>query len=50
MNITKRYVHPQEQTIHAAMDRAQVASGGQTSGYTRENADLKNTPVVTLTI
>jgi hypothetical protein len=28
MNITKRYVHPQEQTIRAAMDRAQVANTG----------------------
>jgi integrase len=50
MNITKRYVHPQEQTIRAAMDRAQVAGSGHTSGHTRENADLESTPVLTLTI
>jgi hypothetical protein len=46
MNITKWYVHPQEQTIRAAMDRAQLES----SGHTHENADFKNTPVLTLTI
>jgi len=50
MNITKRYIHPQEQTIRAAMDRAHVASGGHTSGHTHENADLENTPVLTLTV
>jgi integrase len=50
MNITKRYVHPQEQTIRAAMDRAQVASSGHTSGHTVENTDLENTQVSTLTI
>ena len=50
MNITKRYVHPQEQTIRAAMDRAQVASGGHTSGHTAEIVDLESAPVSTLTI
>ncbi len=50
MNITKRYVHPQEQTIRAAMDRAQVANGGHTSGHAGQNADLENTPVLTPTI
>ena len=34
MNITKRYVHPQEQTVRAAMERAQVANGGHSSGHT----------------
>jgi hypothetical protein len=34
MNITKRYVHPQEQTIRAAMDRVQVEKGGHTSWHT----------------
>jgi integrase len=34
MNITKRYVHPQEQTIRAAMDRAQAGVSGHTSGHT----------------
>jgi integrase len=37
MNITKRYVHPQEQTVRAAMDRAQVANTGHTSGHTAQN-------------
>jgi integrase len=50
MNITRRYVHPQEQTIRAAMDRAQVANSGHTSGHTRQNEDLENTPVLTPTI
>ena len=34
MNITKRYVHPQEQTIRAAMNRAQAANRGHTFGHT----------------
>ena len=34
MNTTKRYVHPQEQTIRAAMDRAQAGESGHTSGHT----------------
>jgi len=50
MSITKRSDHPQEQTIRAAVDRAQVASSRHTSGHTVENADLKNAPVLTLTI
>ena len=31
INITKRYVHPQEQTIRAAMDRAREIKSGHTS-------------------
>ena len=31
MNITKRYVHPQEQTIRAAMDRARSVAIGHTA-------------------
>ena len=50
MNITKRYVHPQEQTIRAAMDRAQVASSGHTLRHTGQNTDLEKTPVLTPTI
>ncbi len=34
MNITKRYIHPQTQTIREAMERAGVARGGHTSGHT----------------
>jgi integrase len=34
MNITKRYVHPQEQTIRQAMERARDAQGGHTSRHT----------------
>jgi integrase len=40
MNITKRYIHPQEQTIRAAMDRAQAGASGHTSGHTDEKTDL----------
>ena len=50
MNITKRYVHPQEQTIRAAMDRVQVEKSGHTSGHTGQKADLENAPVLTPTI
>jgi hypothetical protein len=37
MNITKRYIHPQQQTILEAMEKARVAKGGHKSGH---NADL----------
>jgi hypothetical protein len=47
MNITKRYVHPQEQTIRAAMDRAQEAHSGHTSGHTGQEANLERMPVPT---
>ena len=40
MNITKRYVHPQEQTIRTAMNRAHEAQGGRSSGHTAKEADL----------
>jgi hypothetical protein len=33
MNTTKRYVHPQEQTILAAMEKARVVKGGHSSGH-----------------
>ena len=46
MNIMKRYVHPQEQTIRAAMQRVQAAN----SGHTGQKADLDNTPVLTATV
>ncbi len=36
MNITKRYVHPQEQTIRAAMDRAPRVEGGIVLGIQRK--------------
>ena len=47
MNITKRYVHPQEQTVRAAMDRAREAKCGHTSRHTREEANLERMPVST---
>jgi hypothetical protein len=39
MNITKRYVHPQEQTIRAAMDRAREVKSGHTSWHTSQIGD-----------
>ena len=45
MNITKRYVHPQEQTIRSAMDRAQAVEGRHTFGHTVQAADLEMLPV-----
>jgi integrase len=50
MNITKRYVHPQEQTIRAAMQRAREENTGHTSGHTGQSADLKNMLVSTATV
>jgi hypothetical protein len=37
MNITKRYVHPQEQTILDAMDKARAAKGGHNPRHSAEN-------------
>jgi predicted RNase H-like HicB family nuclease len=36
MAITKRYVHPQAETIREAIEKAQVAKSGHTSGHTEE--------------
>lgn len=47
MNITKRYIHPQEQTIRAAMDRAEMANGGHTFRHTAQTANLETMPVLT---
>jgi len=48
MNITKRYVHPQEQTILSAMEKARAAKGGHKvakgrhkSGHKAKSADLR---------
>jgi integrase len=40
MNITKRYVHPQEQTIREAMKKAREVKGGHSSGHNAENAPV----------
>jgi hypothetical protein len=50
MNITKRYVHPQEQTIRAAMERVQGEKSGHTSEHTAQNVSLKAMPVLAPTI
>jgi hypothetical protein len=34
MNITKRYIHPQEHTIRQAIDRARVDATGHSFGHT----------------
>jgi integrase len=49
MNTTKRYVHPQEQTILAAMEKVRVVKGGHTSGHNAPGlADANcNKPAVT---
>lgn len=44
MNITKRYIHPQEQTILNAMEKAREAKGGHSSGHTGENAAMGPQP------
>jgi len=38
MSITKRYIHPQEHTTRAAMDRARDAQGGHNSGHSALDA------------
>jgi len=38
MNITKRYVHPQEHTIRDAMEKARGAKSGHNSGHNAESA------------
>jgi integrase len=49
MNITKRYVHPQAQTIRAAMDWARGARSGHTSGHTTIKSDFESMAVLTPT-
>jgi integrase len=48
MNITKRYVHPQEQTIQAAMKKAREVNHGHTPRHTAQ-VDLNHAAVRTLT-
>jgi integrase len=50
MNITKRYVHPQEQTIRSAMDRAEVAKGGHTFRHTDLETKLANMEISAPTV
>jgi len=38
MSITKRYVHPQQDTLRDAMEKARVANGRHTFGHTTESA------------
>jgi integrase len=49
MNITKRYIHPQEQTIRAAMERAREANHGHTPRHTAQ-VDFDQAVVTTLTV
>jgi len=41
MNITKRYVHPQQQTIRAAMERARAVNSGHTFRHTARTRNLE---------
>jgi len=42
MNITKRYVHPQEQPTLDAMEKAREAQGGHNFGHNgKSNAKIK---------
>jgi integrase len=50
MNVTKRYVHPQERHLEAAISKAREAQGGHTSGHTNNKGDLQATAVKALTI
>jgi integrase len=42
MAITKRYIHPEEQTIRAALEKARKAQGGHSSGYNGERASREH--------
>ncbi|MGO4882299.1 MAG: tyrosine-type recombinase/integrase [Bryobacteraceae bacterium] len=42
MSITKRYIHPQEHTTRAAMDRARDAQGGHKNGHSAVDAPVAN--------
>jgi integrase len=37
---TRRYVHPQAETVRAAMERARSARGRHSSGHSDEKSDL----------
>ena len=40
MNTTKRYIHPQRQTILDAMEKAREVKGGHNSGHSAEKVAL----------
>ncbi len=41
MAITRRYIHPQAETIREAMEKARVAGSGHTIGHTPETASAQ---------
>lgn len=46
---TKRYVHPQAETVKVAMERSRNAQGGHKSGHTASSGDVRlapETPVI----
>jgi integrase len=49
MSITKRYIHPEDATVRAAIDRARDAQGGHKSGHSDKNAASEKQPILTLT-
>src|SRR5581483_9976497 len=42
--MTRRYVHPQADTVRAAMERAQAAGGGHSFGHSGAKADTMLSP------
>ncbi len=47
---TKRYVHPQTETVLAALDRAREVKGGHSFGHSREKAAEGEDPSAAVTI
>ena len=43
MAITKRYIHPEDETIRAAIEKARSAQGGHNSGHS-EQEPAENKP------
>jgi hypothetical protein len=50
MNITKRYIHPQEQTIRAALKRVHEEKSGHTFRHTEPKEVLENISMSALNI
>ena len=49
-NITKRYIHPQQQTVRAALEKVRQEKTGHTFGHTGTNAELEAMPVTGPTV
>jgi len=44
MAITKRYIHPADETVRAAIEKARDAQGGHNSGHTKVPRGEERTP------